>query len=95
MTPTPCAGYDKGPPEAGLDGVEMAGIEPASSRGEPGLLRAQPVWRFARPLRSHRRVATRPSLMGVPRDPSDESHAVSLLDEANDRTEGTPGLTLR
>ena len=30
-------------------GVEVAGIEPASSRGEPGLLRAQPALSFSRP----------------------------------------------
>jgi len=41
--------------------VEVAGVEPASSSGGPSLLRVQPAWRFARPPRSRRHVADRPS----------------------------------
>ena len=33
--------------------VELAGIEPASSSVEPGLLRVQSVKAFSRPRRSH------------------------------------------
>jgi len=36
--------------------VELAGIEPASSGADPGLLRAQSAWRFSRPQCSRRRV---------------------------------------
>lgn len=42
-------------------GVEMAGIEPASLKGEPGILRAQLTRRSARPLRSRQQVAAGPS----------------------------------
>ncbi len=41
--------------------VEVAGIEPASSRGEPGLLRAQPTQRSTRLSRSHRHVGNESS----------------------------------
>ena len=44
-------------------GVEVAGIEPASSRGEPGLLRAQPTRRSARLPPSRRHVVDKPSSM--------------------------------
>jgi len=43
------------------DSVEMAGIEPASLKGEQGILRAQLTRRSARPLRSRQQVAARPS----------------------------------
>ena len=42
-------------------GVEMAGIEPASLKGEPGILRAQLTKRSTRPLHSCQQVAARPS----------------------------------
>ena len=42
--------------------VEVAGIEPASSSDDPGLLRAQLVKSFSRPLHSRQHVADRPSL---------------------------------
>ncbi len=54
---------------AGLNderGVEVAGIEPASSRDEPGLLRAQPTRRSAWPPPSRRHVVDRPSSQKVP-----------------------------
>jgi hypothetical protein len=37
--------------------VELAGIEPASSSVEPGLLRVQSVLTFSQSRRSHRHVA--------------------------------------
>jgi len=51
--------------------VELAGIEPASSSVEPGLLRVQSVLSFSRPRRSHRHVADRPSQDEVPVTPPD------------------------
>lgn len=36
--------------------VELAGIEPASSSVEPGLLRVQSVMSFSQPRCSHRHV---------------------------------------
>ena len=53
--------------------VELAGIEPASSSVEPGLLRVQSVNRFSRPRRSHRHVADRPSHGIVPINLHDKS----------------------
>jgi hypothetical protein len=46
--------------------VEVAGIEPASSDDDPGLLRAQLVSCSARPLRSHQHVVDGPSLSSFP-----------------------------
>ncbi len=68
--PTSCAPQDLGQlPDAGTVRahvgqavvVELAGIEPASSSVEPGLLRVQSVLSFSRPRRSHEHVADRPS----------------------------------
>ena len=42
--------------------VEVAGIEPASLRDEPGLLRAQLTRRFTRSLHSRQHVANEPSI---------------------------------
>ena len=49
--------------------VEVAGIEPASLRDEPGLLRAQLTRRFTRSLHSRQHVADRPSTSKVPDGP--------------------------
>ena len=46
--------------------VEVAGIEPASSSGDAGLLRAQPTRRSAWPPPSRRHVVDRPSSQKVP-----------------------------
>ncbi len=49
--------------------VEVAGIEPASLSGEPGILRAQPIWRVTWFLRSDQHVADKPSHSKVPTSP--------------------------
>ena len=54
-------------PSFGL--VEVAGIEPASSRDEPGLLRVQLTRRFTRLLHSRQHVANEPSGSKVPSYP--------------------------
>jgi hypothetical protein len=56
-----------------LELVELAGIEPASSSVEPGLLRVQSVMAFSQPRRSHRQVADRLSQEKVPITPPDGS----------------------
>jgi len=56
----------------------MAGIEPASLKGEPGLLRAQLTRRSTRPLRSRQQVAARPSFSWVPNRPWSTSDSASL-----------------
>ncbi len=47
---------------ASVKGVEVAGIEPASSRDEPGLLRVQLTCRSTRLLHSRQHVANEPSI---------------------------------
>ena len=49
--------------------VEVAGIEPASSNGDSGLLRAQLSKRSTRPRHSSQQVADRPSSSKCPRSP--------------------------
>ena len=49
--------------------VEVAGIEPASLKDEPGLLRVQPTRRSTRSLHSRRHVANGPSSSKVPSSP--------------------------
>lgn len=61
-------------------GVEMAGIEPASLKGEPGLLRAQLTSRSTQPLHSRQQVAAGPSRSEVPNDPCDAGRPASLLE---------------
>lgn len=58
--------------------VEVGGIEPPSSRDEPGLLRAQLTSRSAWPLRSRQHVAARPSPIEVLSAPPDEELRASL-----------------
>jgi hypothetical protein len=52
--------------------VELAGIEPASSSVEPGLLRVQSVLSLSRPRRSHEQVADGLSHEKVPINLRDE-----------------------
>ena len=75
--------------------VEVAGIEPASSDDEPGLLRAQLAQRSLGSCTRTSTLQTSPVSVNVPVKPSDESQQVSPLDEARVRDGGTPGLTLR
>ena len=58
--------------QEGFSCVELAGIEPASSSVEPGLLRVQSVMSFSQSRRSHRHVADRLSQEKVPITPPDK-----------------------
>ena len=51
--------------------VELAGIEPASSSAEPGLLRVQFVMAVSQPRHSHEQVADGLSQESVPVTPPD------------------------
>ena len=75
--------------------VEVAGIEPASSDDEPGLLRAQLARRSLGSCARTSTSQTSPVSVNVPVDPSDDYQQVSPLDEARIRDGGTPGLTVR
>lgn len=68
--------------------VEVGGVEPPSSEGEPGLLRAQLTRRFSRLLPSRQHVVAKPSSSEVPSRPWNPGGSASLLYEARNRTEG-------
>ena len=68
--------------------VEVGGVEPPSSEGEPGLLRAQLTRRFSRLLPSRQHVVAKPSSSKVPSRPWNPGGSASLLYEASNRTEG-------
>src|SRR5215212_7867577 len=75
--------------------VEVAGIEPASSSDEPGLLRAQLARRSLGSCTRASTLQTSPVSVHVPAKSWDHSQQVSLLDEARIRGGGAPGLTPR
>ena len=60
--------------------VEVAGVEPASSSGEPDILRAQPASRSTRLSPSRQHVVNKPSSMNVLHRPWNEVDSVSPLD---------------
>src|SRR4051795_1604752 len=68
--------------------VELAGIEPASSSVEPGLLRVQSVMSFSRPRCSHLTRHRQAQPGKSPSHPSQRRWPASLLDEAWVRVEG-------
>ena len=68
---------DRGPPMAGDQRdvpmvVEVAGIEPASADGKPGLLRVQCAMDFLGPSARTHTSTDRPSRVRVPGNPHDE-----------------------